>query len=136
MSLLLDMSDMPPGVVEEFRKGRHAREVQTLLKAPRLQDMVARSHGIGDRSTEGLGRVRMAITPEAFHYWGRRLGYECWRDKQFLNEFERDNPSVRVKQGGTRIQTGYRGYVPGEAIKTRFPPRGIIAAGKHTSLPR
>ena len=125
---------MPAGVIEEFRKGRLAKEVQTLLKAPRLQDLVARSHGIGERSTEGLGRVRMAVTPDAYHYWGRRLGYECWRDKQFLREFERDNPNVRVKQGGTRIQQGYRGYAPGATLKTKYPAKGIIAAGKYSPV--
>ena len=119
MSLQIDMSGMPPGVVEEFARGRYAREVKTLLEAPRLQDMAARAMAAeGDhRSIDGMGRIRMVITPDAFHYWGRRLGYECWRDKAFLNEFERDNPAVRVKCGGTRIQQGYRGYVPSEALK-------------------
>jgi len=60
------------------------------------------------RAMDGLGRLRLSVNPVAFHYWGRRLGYECWRDKQFLREFERDNASVRVKQaGGTRLQVGY-----------------------------
>lgn len=120
MSFSIDMSALPPAVVDEFRKGRHAREVQTLLQAPRLQDLVARSHGLGERSVDGLGRVRMVITPEAFHYWGRRLGYECWRDKQFLHEFERDNPAARVKQGGTRVQVGYR---PSRQLEARFPEK-------------
>lgn len=32
----------------------------------------------------------------AYHYWGRRLGYECWKDDQFVHEFLRDNPGCRV----------------------------------------
>lgn len=106
MSLQIDMSEMPPGVVEEFRKGRVAKEVATLIRQPRLQDLIARDWQGQNRSIEGLGRVRMAVSADAFHYWGRRLGYECWKDKQFLHEFERDNPNVRVKCGGTKTQVG------------------------------
>jgi hypothetical protein len=131
MSLEVDMSELPPGVVEEFRKGRHAREVKTLLQAPRLQDMAARAHNMDHRSIDGLGRLRMVVTPDAFHYWGRRLGYECWRDKQFLAEFERDNPNVRVKCGGTKIQVGYRAS---EQMKAKYPAKGIIAVGKYANL--
>lgn len=130
----MDLSALPAGVVEEFRKGRHAREVATLLKAPRLQDMAARARPLEQRAMDGLGRVRMEITADAYHYWGRRLGYACWSDKQFLNEFERDNPNVRVKSTGTRIQTGYRGYTASAALKQKFPARGIVPAGKYTPV--
>lgn len=101
------MSEMPSGVVEEFRKGRVAKEVATLIRQPRLQDMLAREWQGDNRSINGLGRVRMVVSADAFHYWGRRLGYDCWKDKQFLREFERDNPNVRVKCGGTKLQVGY-----------------------------
>ena len=134
MGFEVDMSGLPVGVVEEFRKGRHAKEVQTLLKAPRVQDMIARAQPVGQRATDGLGRVRMAIATDAFHYWGRRLGYACWSDKQFLREFERDNPNVRVKSTGTRIQSGYRGYVASDALKQKYPPKGIVAAGKYAAV--
>jgi hypothetical protein len=125
MSFTLDMSGLPAGVVEEFRKGRHAKEVATLLKAPRLQDMVARAQPLEQRSIDGMGGVRMAITPEAYHYWGRRLGYACWSDEQFLREFERDNPNVRVKAKGTKIQSGYGGGTS---------ERRIVPAGKYARI--
>jgi len=103
------MSELPPGVVAEFRKGRVAREVMTLQRQPEIQAGIAQQWKQDCRSLEGLGRVRMAISADAFHYWGRRLGYDCWKDKQFLREFERDNPAVRVKCGGTKVQVGYAG---------------------------
>lgn len=135
MSLQIDLSEMPPGVVEEFRKGRVAREVMTLRNAPAHQDMIARDWRNGARSTEGLGRLRMSVSADAFHYWGRRLGYECWRDKQFLNEFERDNPSVRVKCGGTKIMSGWRApYQPSAQLAKKFPAKSIVAATKYASL--
>ena len=107
MSLTVDMSGLPPGVVEEFRKGRVAKEALARVKAPKEQDLIAREFQTDNRSVDGLGRLRMAVSSTAFHYWGQRLGYECWRDKQFLNQFERDNPAARVKCGGTKLQVGY-----------------------------
>ncbi len=130
----VDLSELSPAVVEEFRKGRHAREVATLQKQPALQDMIAMEHNRQHRSIDGLGRLRMVISPDAFHYWGRRLGYECWRDKQFLNEFERDNANVRVKCGGTKIMVGYQ---PSAALKTKYPAvaeKTIVPATKYTRL--
>ena len=61
------------------------------------------------RSIDGMGRLRMRIDPTLYHAWGTRLGYDCWRDGQFLREVERDNPEVRVKSGGTRLQVGFEG---------------------------
>ena len=116
----IDLSEMPAAVMEEFRKGRYAREVKTLQNAPGLQTQIAREHNQQHRSIDGLGRLRMVVAPDAFHYWGRRLGYECWRDKQFLNEFERDNPAVRVKCGGTKIQVGYQ---PSMGLLAKYPER-------------
>lgn len=126
---------MPPGVIEEFRKGRVAREVVTLARAPRAQDLIARDWRGENRSVDGLGRLRMAVSADAFHYWGRRLGYACWSDAQFLREFERDNPAVRVKCGGTKTMVGWRApYQPGAELAKKFPATGLIAAGKYSNL--
>lgn len=123
--LTVDLSELPAGVVKEFATGRHAREVLAAVKAPEQQLAAAQAVTRKQwRSMDGTGRLRMVITPTAYHYWGRRLGYACWQDEQFLREFERDNPEVRVKCGGTRIQQGYRQYVPSEALKAKFPPAG------------
>jgi len=125
MGLQVDFSGLPAGVVEEFRKGRLAREVLALQQAPRLQDLAARAQPVTQRSIEGLGRPRLNITADAFHYWGRRLGYDCWKDKQFLREFWRDNQNARVKSSGTKIQVGYRGYVASDALKQKYPAKII-----------
>jgi hypothetical protein len=108
----VDLSALPPGVVAELQRGRLAREAMTIAQAPARQVEQARAHAGTAKSLDGLGRLRMVITADAYHYWGRRLGYECWRDKAFLREYERDNAAVRVKSRGTRIQVGYRGYAP------------------------
>lgn len=43
------------------------------------------------------GEVKMMVDPVSYHYWGQRLGYECWGDAQFCREYLRDNPEARVK---------------------------------------
>lgn len=126
MSLQLDMSEMPAGVLDEFIKGRHAREVMTLQRAPRLQDLEARALPLEQRALDGMGGCHMVVATDAFHYWGRRLGYACWSDKAFREEFKRDNPAARVRSTGTRIQVGYRSYVPSDALKTKFPAKILV----------
>jgi len=49
------------------------------------------------RSVEGIGQLDMQIPADAYHYWGQRLGYECWDDETFKKEFKRDNPEVAVR---------------------------------------
>ena len=51
----------------------------------------------------------MRIDPTLYHAWGTKYGYDCWKDSQFLKEVERDNPEVRVRCGGTRLQVGFTG---------------------------
>ena len=58
------------------------------------------------RHLDGVGELKARIPEQAFHYWGLRLGYECWQDKQFLNEFIRDNPEVAVKNRMKRTMVG------------------------------
>lgn len=107
--LSLDCLKTTPGEVvhklaEVVRRGH---EVEKVLAVTR-QRQAARELGSGRRSLAGLGRPRLEVDTVAYHYWGQRLGYECWRDEGFLREFERDNPDARVHATGTKdIQVGY-----------------------------
>jgi len=108
----LDVVGFDPRVIEELKKGRLIREVIAMnaLKREQAQFNVS---PIGEhKSMEGLGRIKMSIPPLAYHYWGQRLGYSCWSDRKFQDEFLRDNASVRVKQAGgtkTQIMSGFGG---------------------------
>jgi len=105
MAIEVDISGLGQTVVDELCRGRHLREVvaMTALKRGTAQ---LNASPIGEhKAMEGMGRIKLSVPPLAYHYWGQRLGYECWADKQFQNEFLRDNPGVRVKQaGGTKPQ--------------------------------
>ena len=98
--------DLRSQVVNEFKTGYRKEWVNAGIQ----QKKIAKQTSINDfKSVDGIGRLRMRVDPTLYHYWGHKLGYGCWKDSQFLREVERDNPEVRVKSGGTRLQVGFEG---------------------------
>jgi len=59
------------------------------------------------QSVEGVGELKARINPTSYHYWGKRLGYKCWNDRQFMKEYLRDNPESRVNGVSGKVQVGY-----------------------------
>lgn len=55
---------------------------------------------------DGMGKLIAQIPEDAYHYWGQRLGYDCWKDKEFINEFIRDNPEVAVQNYAKKTMVG------------------------------
>jgi hypothetical protein len=109
-SVIANALDDLPGelriaVIKEFQRGIH----KDWVKAGIDQKRIAKDSQRETKSIDGIGRLRMRIDPTLYHAWGTRLGYDCWRDGQFLREVERDNPEVRVKSTGTRLQVGFDG---------------------------
>jgi hypothetical protein len=104
------MDDLPGNirqqVIQELKEGHRKEWVNAGIE----QKKIARQTHINEfKAVEGIGRLRMRVDPTLYHYWGHKLGYGCWKDAQFLREIERDNPEVRVKSGGTRLQVGFSG---------------------------
>jgi hypothetical protein len=104
------MDDLPGNirqqVIQELKEGHRKEWVNAGIE----QKKIARQTHINEfKAVEGIGRLRMRIDPTLYHYWGHKVGYGCWKDAQFLREIERDNPEVRVKSGGTRLQVGFSG---------------------------
>ena len=98
--------DLRSQVVNEFKTGYRKEWVNAGIQ----QKKIAKQTSINDfKSVDGIGRLRMRVDPTLYHYWGHKLGYGCWKDSQFLKEVERDNPEVRVKSTGTRLQVGFEG---------------------------
>lgn len=83
--------------------GWRMEEVKAKAQAKQL---AAFGHSNEARSLEGIGELRARIPEQAYHYWGLRLGYECWQDKQFMNEFLRDNPESAVRNRVKRTMVG------------------------------
>jgi hypothetical protein len=104
------MDDLPGNirqqVIQELKEGHRKEWVNAGIE----QKKIARQTHINEfKAVDGIGRLRMRIDPTLYHYWGHKVGYGCWKDAQFLREIERDNPEVRVKSGGTRLQVGFSG---------------------------
>lgn len=88
-------------LIRELRDGR----MYDMVQAEKAQRLAAKAGG--ERITMEHGEMKFQIMPEFYHYWGQRLGYECWDDPEFVREFLRDNPECRVKSRSRNIQVGY-----------------------------
>lgn len=111
----------PAEVVARLAEVLGKQEFYEKVMARLRQRQIAAELGQNRRAIEGLGRPRLEVDTYAYHYWGQRLGYQCWKDPQFLREFERDNTECRVRCGGTKeIQVGYGSGSP--AIKAPVSP--------------
>ena len=71
------------------------------------------------------GYCEMMIDPISYHYWGQRLGYECWEDAQFRREYLRDNPASRVKTTSSATLS-----LAGAAYLKRRNARAAVKAGR------
>lgn len=93
-------------LVEIIPPHLHKEMERELINGWRMRESIARAeakqighHGHFNEANDikGLGRKMGSIPADAYHYWGQRLGYECWKDKEFLREYFRDNPELAVR---------------------------------------
>lgn len=111
------LATQPGWLIDSLNKIFSSQEHVEKVNARLRQRRVAAELGGNRKAANGLGRPRLEVDTYAYHYWGKRLGYQCWKDRQFLREFERDNPDCRVRAKGTKeIQVGWQGA-------TDFRPR-------------
>lgn len=104
-------------VLMQVKEKLHDHQMRILHAGVRKQRLAAK---YGGRRKTGDMPVKFAIRPEFYHYWGQRLGYECWDDEKFVAEFLRDNPECRVENETGRIMVGGRGE-SAETAATRNP---------------
>ena len=89
---------------KELRTGWQRNRVEAAIDARKCAKENTKRH----KSIDGLGQLMARIPIDAFHFWGIKLGYGCWNDKEFMDEFLRDNPELRVNSGGTKeIHVGW-----------------------------
>ena len=96
--------EMMQSVESELRTGIMMEQVQALAQQKRIGQVNQQRL----KSMDGLGSKIASIDSTSYHHWGQRLGYNCWRDKQFVHEYLRDNPQAKANSGGTKIQVGYQ----------------------------
>lgn len=95
----------------EFQRGEHVKQTMAAMRQARIAKANA---VIEHKATEALGQHIMSIDTVAYHYWGQRLGYDCWADAGFRREYMRDNPAVRVQ---TKFAPRSHGFT-----KPQLPP--------------
>lgn len=110
-----------------FRQEHKVEQALTAIRQKQTAQFIQRNKA---RSLEGLGRHRLEVDDYSRHYWGQREGYDCWFDKQFLREFERDNEAARVRCGGTRTQVGWTPPAQPRGL-TLIEPTGCRRFRKH-----
>ena len=104
------LSDEMASLVGQALQRQLAREHQT--------SRANQSGGISreaqkETRTTSFGQHRARIEPTSYHYWGKRLGYDCWNDRKFIKQYLRDNPESRVKTAGNKnASVGYGGDKP------------------------
>ena len=106
-----------------------AADVKVVLQADwrqRAADIQQRAAALGEvnkglqaRRMEAM-RLTMRVDEDSYHYWGQRLGYECWKDPQFIREYKRDNPECCVAPEPQKVFAGVA--IPG----SRSPHKGRI----------
>ena len=97
--------DLPRQMINEFARGWHLREVLATIEQERIGAEQPERTWVN-----GLGEMTLSIAPDAFHYWGQRLGYKCWGDKKFRREFARDNPAARVRSRARKTMLRVNGF--------------------------
>jgi hypothetical protein len=60
------------------------------------QRIAAASERLENCFIDGIGECHMRVDADVYFHWVRKLGKDCWNDKQFIREFKRDNPDVRL----------------------------------------
>jgi hypothetical protein len=92
-------------VVKELRTGWKMQAVQAEINTrEKLQEAKIKHES---KHIDGVGVHRLRVDPTSYHYWGKRLGYECWSNEQFIKEYGRDNPSASVICKPEKPKYGY-----------------------------
>ena len=105
------MSDIIQSLADAIPSHLRNRVERELINGWRMSEVKAQAtakqsavfnHSNEAHNIDGVGRLKARIPVEAWHYWGQRLGYECWEDNQFLDEFLRDNPETAIRNYAKR----------------------------------
>lgn len=89
---------VPEELLKDFhREIRTGWEMQKVKTQHNLKWAAKANHNGVDKTVDGIGQLVARIPPESFHFWGQHFGtYDCWKDKNFLREFLKDNPECVV----------------------------------------
>jgi hypothetical protein len=113
MDFTVDLSGLPPdvanGVIRKIRHDDRARFDLDLIeqqRTKRLMDQV-----VAPGWNNNIGRQTMQISPGQWAAFMRVYGQHCWADPDFAPWVlkQEQHADFRVKDVGTKIQSGYNG---------------------------
>lgn len=95
------LNDCSPQAISEAQGA--IREAKAIIRRQQLERLHAAEDEQALAAKAGRerwnmkdGYVEASIHPAFFHYWGRRLGYECWdRENDFFKAFLNQNEACR-----------------------------------------
>jgi len=96
---------MASAVLDEFKTGWNAVAVMAKANQARI---AAASERIERKAIDGVGECVMSLDQMVYHFWGQKLGYDCWRDATFRRRFLQDNPGARVRTKYAPRSNGWR----------------------------
>lgn len=92
-------------LIEEFRTGE---QLEAVRARARQIEAAREQAALGPSKRHAAGRTLYRIDPHWYHYWGRREGYEIWKDPKEIERFARDTPEMRVEQERRPVVNGWR----------------------------
>lgn len=98
---------LDPGLLAALEELARRKLMLEHIRAQKEQDRLAR-HFREAKSIDGIGELQMRVHSTAYHDWGIKLGFDCWKDEGFKKYFRKIAPETRVKCGGTKLMVGYQ----------------------------
>lgn len=134
MNFSLSLRGLPPGVAQAVIKTiRHEDAAQYALgvieqrKLKKLYDDLA----VPGFNTD-LGRQTMCLSRSQWYEAMRIYGQNCFQDPEFARFLLKQHEEMRVKDVGTRVQSGFTGL--GFTAPKPQRPAGLVVAGKYARL--
>lgn len=99
---------IPPHLISQVREELVRGWRMAEVKAHHESSVLGHEHKFQERKAiEGVGQMHMRVHADAYHYWGQKFKtYDCWKDKEFIREFKRDNPEVVVHNAKKTVVGG------------------------------
>ena len=73
---------------------RHHVDLERHEASKRAQEANLEARMMGNAKADGLGQLKLGVPAREWHRWNNEKP-GCWQDKQFVDEFFRDNPHLR-----------------------------------------
>src|SRR4029077_10063260 len=95
------VKDFCDSLLDEVR----AEETKAFVNQRKI---AAATRRIDQAFVDGIGECHMRVDLTAFWHWIIRYGRNIWNDPDFVRQYKRDNPEVRVETRSPKIMVGYR----------------------------